>query len=127
MKTDTLQESLEASRRAAQERERVAAGKAEAELQELETARLEAEARVKPAEQAAFNAGIDVARQRADEAAQAEKMAEEKRTANKEHRATVEFEVFQALQLLPDVNEDAAADIIEAIKEGRIPHVSIAY
>ena len=51
-----------------------------------------------------------------------EREAEEKRTANKKHRAKIEAEVFTALEDCVDV-----VSAFEAIKEGRIPHVSIAY
>jgi len=55
-----------------------------------------------------------------------ERLAEEKRTANKKHRAKIEGEAWDAL--LPWCEDSDAADtLLRAIKEGRIPHVSIAY
>ena len=48
--------------------------------------------------------------------------AEEKRTANKKHRAKIEAEAFAALEECVGV-----LSAFEAIREGRIPHVTIQY
>ena len=55
--------------------------------------------------------------------------AEEKRTANKKHRAKIEAEVLAALKVEFDGEDarDLNEIVLQAIKEGRIPHVSIAY
>ena len=49
--------------------------------------------------------------------------------ANKKHRAKIEAEVLAALKVEFDGEDarDLNEIVLQAIKEGRIPHVSIAY
>lgn len=111
------------------------------EAEEAETRRLALErAEVRRREEAAAEAqraqerAVQAERERAaaeqkrkEEAAKAEREAEEKRAVNKRHQGKIDIEVSRALQTVPDVSAELAADIIVAIKLGRIPHVSIAY
>jgi hypothetical protein len=55
-----------------------------------------------------------------------EREAEEKRTANKKHRAKIENEILDALEEV-GVPPAMMLQLLLAIKEGRIPHVSIQY
>ena len=48
------------------------------------------------------------------------------RTANKKHRAKIENEILDALEEV-GVPPAMMLQLLLAIKEGRIPHVSIAY
>ena len=60
--------------------------------------------------------------------AEAERKAEEARLANKEHRRAINREAFDAIQALClGIPEDQIKELIGAIVEGRIPHVSIKY
>ena len=52
---------------------------------------------------------------------------EEKRTANKKHRFKVEMEAMHALQPILGDRAELAAAVIEAIKDGKIPHIRFDY
>ena len=60
--------------------------------------------------------------------AEAERKAEEARLADKEHRRAINREAFDAIQALClGIPEAQIKELIGAIVEGRIPHVSIKY
>jgi hypothetical protein len=118
-----------ADQEAAAERERQAERQRLEDLRQAELRREREAAESKRREEAAVQAEKDrqaAEQKRKDDAAEADRLAEEKRTANKKHRAKIEGEIIAAL-VISFIPEAAASTIVEAIKEGRIPHVSIAY
>lgn len=119
-----LEAATERERQAELRREREAA---EAKRREEEAAR-EAERQRDIAVQREKDRQADEQR-RKDAEAQREREAEEKRQANKKHRAKIEGEILAALRVEFDGEDarDLNVIVLEAIKEGKIPHVSIAY
>ena len=126
------------AREAAENARAEAERKAQAERDQAERAAKEAEQR-----EALLKAEKDAAELRAAQAAEterkrieaeqfakaeAERKAEEARLANKEHRRAINREAFDAIQALClGIPEDQIKELIGAIVEGRIPHVSIKY
>ena len=111
----------------AAEENRQAAIKKEAETRELEL-KLKAERAYKEkleAEQRAKQAESDAIAKVAAEK-QAEIDAEKKREANKKHKAKINNEALQAIELC-GVNADTSKAIICAIAKGEIPNVKISY
>ena len=112
--------------------------KAQAEREQAERAAKEAEQR-----EARLKAEKEAAELRATQAAEterkrieaeqfakdeAERKAEEARLADKEHRRAINREAFDAIQALClGIPEAQIKELIGAIVEGRIPHVSIKY
>lgn len=139
----------EANERAIKERERLAA-EAAVEREKVESARREREAeeRAQTAEKMRL-AEVQASARRAEEAAaqaecdkEAAIEAERKRVAaqkekelaeaaarerNKKHKATVHEVAIDNLLDISGMTADIAAEVVEAIAAGKIPHVSIAY
>jgi hypothetical protein len=113
----------------------VIAEKREADALELERLRAEAAERaIKEREEAAERAAKEAAERRAEEqariareAAERERQREaEKRAKNRAHQGAIHREIVEALAKL-GLPEDGAKRIIEAIVQGRVPHVTISY
>lgn len=114
---------------AADQRAREAAAQAEAELKRQEQARQDAERRALEAE-AASQARADAAAQAERERIAAEQVREQqglaKRTADREHQATIHREIVADLCEV-GYTESAAKALVSMIAKGRIAHVRIAY
>lgn len=129
-------EEEEAKRQADLEAREAAVREAE-EKQAAEQARIDKAAREKRiAEEAAETAKVQ-AEQKAKAEAEAKELAairakeaeeakEQKRIANKKHRRKIEDEIKLSLNGM-GLNEPGANSILFALKENRIPHVSINY
>lgn len=108
-----------AERDAAAQREREAqarAEKAEREAKEAEArAKADADRRVREAEEAA------------ERKAQAEREAQAKREANKKHVEKVKREAIIGIEDAIGIADDDAAALIDAIADGKVPHVSITF
>lgn len=123
------QAELEAREAAVREaEERIAAEKTRVDRTErekriakeaAENARVRAEAEAK-----AKAESVELTRIRATELAEA---AEEKRIANKKHRKQIEDEIHLALTETGQLDNIGASMILEALKESKIPHVTINY
>ena len=121
-------EEIEARERAVREaEERIAKAKAESERVEREKkiaeeagerARVQAEMKAK----AAADAKELLERVRKDK----EEAAEQKRIANKKHRKEVEDAIHLALTEM-SIAEFVADEVLSALKENKIPHVTIVY
>lgn len=107
--------------------EKVASEKVEAERVERER-RIAEEAAEKARIQAEQKAKVeaDAKELAAIKAKEAEEAKEKKRIANKNNREKIEGEIRFSLTEL-GLNPDTAYNILQAIKENRIPHVSINY
>lgn len=119
---------LEAREAAVREAEgKIAKEKAEAERIEREK-RIAEEAAATAKAQAEQKAKADAdAKELAEKnRKEAEAAKEQKRIANKKHRETIESEIHFSLTEL-NFKEDDADIILDALKEDRIPHVSINY
>ena len=118
-------EAREAAVREAEEK--VTAEKAEAErkiaMEKVEAERIEREKRI--AEEFAARAKMQ-AEQKAKAEADAKELAEKRRIANKTHRKTIEDEIHFSLTEM-GLDEETAVGVLVALKENRIPHVTINY
>lgn len=111
----------EAEERIAAEKTRVDRTEREKRIAEeaAENARVRAEAEAK-----AKAESVELTRIRATELAEA---AEEKRIANKKHRKQIEDEIHLALTETGQLDNIGASMILEALKESKIPYVTINY
>lgn len=107
------------AREAAERESEAALAKANAEKQQ-------AEDRAAAAERRALQA-VEEERARAAEAKAKEAEAQAKREANKKHVKAVDLAAVEALQSECGMEFNAAADVVSAISNGKIPAVSISY
>jgi hypothetical protein len=116
------------------EQKRVAAEKEAARQLELTEARriADEQSAARRAEEAAAQAirdqerAIEAERQRVAAQKKAEADEAEKRAKNRAHQGAIHREIVEALAKL-GLPEDGAKRIIEAIVQGRVPHVTISY
>ena len=116
-----IKEQQEKIKRAEEENRHILeeAAKARAKLQEeADKARIEAEEKAKAEAEAEEERLADIA---------AEKAIEEGRIADKEHRKKIEDEAHAGLTGTGHLGNVEASEVLEAIKEGKIPHVTINY
>ena len=119
-KEKVRQEAIEAGERIIKEQqEKLRQVEEEKRIAEekVERARTEAEEKAKAEAEAEEERLADIASEMAMEA---------KRIANKAHREKIESEIHSSLTKM-GMNPDVAYGILEAIKENKIPHVSIQY
>lgn len=89
------------------------------EAEATERARIEAAERKKAESEAK-----EIARIRAEEAAEEK---ERKRIANKKHREKIENDIYTALTATGQLDNVVASEILDLIKNNKIPHVTINY
>jgi membrane protein involved in colicin uptake len=118
------------------ERERLQRDKlaAEQRAKDAELAAEEARAQVEVDRIAAANkaqrdqeAAVEAERMRVADIAEGKRKADEARAADKEHRLDIHDEVVKALLQVHEVNPETAENLVEAISNGLIPHVTINY
>ena len=118
-------ERIEREKRIAEEAAAKAKAEAEAEserkLREAEAARVAEIERIKNEERKKELARIEAEHKR-DREAEAARIAEEKRKADKAHRKEVFLEALDAMSSYDNMEE-----LLNAISEGKIPHVTINY
>lgn len=112
--------------------EAIAEAKAQhkAQSEAAERAKTEEIQRIKDEAEAKERARIQAEQQAKDEEAAciaAEKEKERKRIANKKHREKIENDIHTALTATGQLDNVAASEIIDLIKNNKIPHVTINY
>ncbi len=115
-----IKEQEEKIRQAEEENRRIVeeAAKARAKLQEeADKARIEVEQKAKAEAEAEEERLADIA---------AEKAIEANRIKDKKHRQKIEDEVHTGLTKL-GYNPDTAYDLLDALKQNKIPHITIQY
>ena len=110
------------------ERDREAAAAREAERADAEAKRIAA-AEERAAEKARNDERDRVAREAAENERirKAEEAAEAKRVADKKHRAKVIGEITAALQAEVAIEDKMTDEVVQAIIDGKIPHVSVKF
>lgn len=93
---------------------------AAAQLKAAEAARVEAEKRAKEAEKAA----AEKAKREAEAKAKAEADALSKREADKAHRKRIADEISKAITMYTDAS---VPQLVEALMDGKIPHVKVIF
>lgn len=111
-------EKEEAERKAEEERSAKKAAEEKAEADKIE-----AEKQAQHDKEAAVQAEKD----RAAAEKQRDREAAEKREANKKHRAKIDDKAAQGLFDIMENAKCSAEDVVKAIAEGKIPHVTIRY
>jgi len=122
------QADLEAREAAVKEREDKIAREAALEERKEREKRIAEEAAAEAKERAERQAKADADAKELTEKRQIEaaEVAEKKRIANKKHRKQIEDDVHYSLTEC-GLDEDEASTVLEAIKENRIPHITISY
>jgi hypothetical protein len=123
-------EKIEAERRAKAAAEQAAKDAAES----AERAAKEAAERAEREKQEAVERAEREAQERADKAEadrlaaiEAERLAEEKRQANKRHAAKINNAAVKGICEAADITQDQAKAIVVAIAKGAVPHTTISY